>query len=157
MFAPFVSGGGWGEGDLKVRKCLCAQASGPPALCLEGRTGRSQRSPGPSLAVPSTHPAGRWSECPGKWGPWTDSGIATSPVALAEIEGRTEGHSPRGRYPAGSARTARKATQVPPRREREFENRSRKGLRLPAAPAHCQPLCGQLSGQLRARPLGTPA
>lgn len=44
---------------------------------------------------------------------------------------------------------------MPRRRGREFESRSRKRLRLPAAPAHCQPL-GPGRGQLQARPRGTP-
>lgn len=45
---------------------------------------------------------------------------------------------------------------MPWRRGREFESRSREGLRLPAVPAHCQPL-GRGRGQLQAQPPGTPA
>lgn len=42
--------------------------------------------------------------------------------------------------PPGPERKAREATQVPPQRRRKFESRSGKGPRLPAAPAHRQPL-----------------
>lgn len=82
-------------------------------------------------------------------------GTATLRNALTEEEGRAEGHSPSGGRQPGPARATQEAAQVPRRRGREFESRSRKRLRLPAAPAHCQPL-GPGRGQLQARPRGTP-
>lgn len=89
-------------------------------------------------------------------------GAAAPPAAQAEGQGRTKGHSPSSGRPPGPARTAREASQVRRRgRGREFESRSRKGLRLPAAPAHCQPFGGpgrcQGRDQLRARPPRTPS
>ena len=51
-------------------------------------------------------------------------------------------------------RTAREATQVPPQRGREFECRSGKGPRLPATPAHRQPLGGRGAASCERGPRG---
>lgn len=77
---------------------------------------------------------------------YTGKGTGENPGALTE------------RSPPRWLRTllARWAVQVAPGRGREFESRSRKGLRLQAAPAHCQRVGGPGRGQLRARPLGIP-
>lgn len=64
----------------------------------------------------------------------------------------TERSPPRGL----GTRTACGAAQVLPRLRREFESRSRKGPRQPAAPAHRQLLSRPGRGQLLARPPGTP-
>lgn len=119
-------------------------------------------SPGPGeptlpqalLAARSPHPAGGCAGVPGGWGTWNGSGHG--PSADSTGRGRAEGHSPSGGRRPGPARTTQKAAQVPRLRGREFESRSRKRLRLPAAPAHCQPL-GPGRGQLQALPPGTPA
>lgn len=95
--APFVSGVG-----AKGQKTSPSQASRAPALCGKGRPGGAR----PALARlgrPESSPRRGLGRVPREGGGL--GGIRappTSPVALAEGEGRTEGHSPSGRRPGGS-------------------------------------------------------
>lgn len=123
---PFVSG----VGTTGQKRCPCASLSrsGP----LPASPGKRPRSPGPSSAAPSPHPAGSWGEGPGGWGPRSGSGRGHWPKERREARATHRAVA----APPGPARSAREAAQVRPRRRREFESRSRQGLRLPAAPAH---------------------
>ena len=79
-------------------------------------------------------------------GAWEGAGFKTTrALPLGRRRWRRARREPRDTHraaaaPPGPERKAREATQVPPQRRRKFESRSGKGPRLPAAPAHRQPL-----------------
>ena len=81
-------------------------------------------------------------------GAWEGAGFKTTrALPLGRRRWRRARREPRDTHraaaaPPGPERKAREATQVPPQRRRKFESRSGKGPRLPAAPAHRQPLGG---------------
>nr|XP_042109062.1 putative HTLV-1-related endogenous sequence [Ovis aries] len=111
------------------------------AVDLDGRPGSSPRGPGPPSASRESSPRRALGRVPGR------VRVSKSPRALplgrrhwrrARREPRDTHRAPAA--PPGPERKAREATQVPPQRRRKFESRSGKGPRLPAAPAHRQPL-----------------
>lgn len=80
-------------------------------------------------------------------------------LSLGRRRGRSARREPRNTHRAAAAppapeRKAREATQVPPQRRHKFESRSGKGPRLPAAPAHRQPLGGRGAASCERGPRG---
>lgn len=152
--APFVSGVG-AEGR-KTSPCKSPPRSSPEP---GGSPWKEPRQPGASLRRPSPrpHPRGAGRASRERGGPRSDSGHCCSAGCLGRGRGGSRRTLTKRRPSAGSRTPGARGCPVRRRRGREFESRSRKGPRLPAAPAHCQPLAAPGDSGLRGsqRPAGS--
>lgn len=137
-------GGGWRTENVSLQR-----ASRAPALSQEGRPGKSQGSPGPPTPAcrPSPRPHPRGNGRVSREGGDSD-GLRALPLHRLQRQRERGGRRTltKRRPSAGSRTPGARGCPVRRRRGREFERRSRKEPRLPAAPAHCQPLRPRDSG-----------